>query len=58
MPFESINNNFTKLLREKVSNKSTYDAWFKETNIIKIEYDKAYISVPNSFAKKLFLLPL
>ncbi|KAF0092248.1 MAG: dnaA [Fusobacteria bacterium] len=52
MPFESINYNFTKLLKEKISNQNTYDAWFKETNIIKIEYDKAYISVPNSFAKK------
>lgn len=53
MLLESINTQFCKLLKEKINNKSTFDAWFKDTSIIKVEQDKAVISVPNSFAKKL-----
>lgn len=53
MTFETINKQFSSLLKEKVKDKFTYDSWFKEISIINIDDKKAYISVKNSFAKKL-----
>lgn len=54
MTFESINKHFSTLLKEKVQDKSTYNAWFKEISVVNVDDNKAYISVKNTFAKKLF----
>lgn len=54
MIFESINKQFSSLLKEKIQDKSTYDAWFKEISVVNVDDNKAYISVKNTFAKKLF----
>ena len=53
MTFESINEQFSALLKEKIQDKSTYEAWFKELSIVNMDDKKAYISVKNTFAKKL-----
>lgn len=53
MPLEAINVQFNKTLKLKINNRSTYEAWFKDTNILKIDQDIALVSVPNSFAKRL-----
>lgn len=53
MNFESINKQFGSLLKEKIKDDSTYNAWFKELVIINVDDKKAYISVKNTFAKKL-----
>lgn len=53
MQLDTINSQFNKHLKEQINNTNTFDAWFKDTSIVKIEQDRAIISVPNSFAKKL-----
>lgn len=55
MSLESINTQFLKLLRKNVKNDSTYNAWFKDANIININTTSAVIAVPNSFTKKLLM---
>ena len=48
----NINDKFIKFIKENLNNENSYNTWFKNINIIKLESNLAIITVPNSFTKK------